>query len=97
MSPSSKLTDSRARPDTKPIAKPVARPSAKPLKKAYEYFESLKAEFANIQWTEGGEVLMYAKIVVAATFFFGIAIYIADLLIHRLLGVIDVLFSWLVG
>jgi preprotein translocase subunit SecE len=85
MSPSSKLTDSRA------------RLSAKPVKKAYEYFESLKAEFANIQWTEGGEVLMYARIVVGATFFFGIAIYIADIVIHRLLGGIDMLFRWLVG
>ena len=85
MSPSSKLTDSHS------------RPVAKPLKKAYEYFESLKAEFANIQWTEGGEVVTYAKIVVAATFFFGLAIYIADIVIHRLIGGFDVLFRWFVG
>ena len=70
---------------------------ANPVKKAYEYFEEIKQEFARISWTEGGEVMQYAKIVVASTFVFGMLIYLTDLVIHRMLGGLDSLFKLIVG
>jgi preprotein translocase SecE subunit len=71
--------------------------SSQPLKRAYEYFEDIKLEFTKISWTEGGEVMTYAKIVVASTFVFGMLIYLADLVIHRVLGGLDALFRLIVG
>lgn len=67
------------------------------VKKAYEYFDDIKSEFKKISWTEGGEVLTYAKAVVLSTFSFGILIYITDLLINRVLFSFDTIFKWLVG
>lgn len=75
---------------------PVRVPSH-PIKKAYEYFEEVKAEFSKIQWTEGAEVLTLAKVVLMATFLFGMTIYVADLVIHRVLMSLDAIFKWVVG
>ncbi len=81
---------------SKPL-QPTVRVPSKPLKHAYEYFESVKTEFTKIQWTEGNEVWTYAKIVVASTFIFGLVIYLADLIIQRALGGLDMIFKWLAG
>ncbi|MBS0634888.1 MAG: preprotein translocase subunit SecE [Verrucomicrobia bacterium] len=75
----------------------AGRAPAQPVKKAYEYFEEIKAEFGRISWTEGGEVLSYAKIVVGTTFVFGMLIYVTDLVIHRMLGGLDALFKLIAG
>jgi len=72
----------------------VPVPSAR---KAYQFFEHIKAEFNKIQWTEGEEVKVYAKIVVFATFALGMSIYIADLVIQKALLGVDVLFRVLFG
>lgn len=74
-----------------------ARVPAQPIKKSYEYFEEIKAEFGRISWTEGEEVLHYAKIVVACTFVSAMVIYLADLVIHRLLGGLDAIFKLIFG
>ncbi|MBS0654457.1 MAG: preprotein translocase subunit SecE [Verrucomicrobia bacterium] len=75
----------------------TARVPSHPIKRAYEYFEEIKTEFSKIQWTEGGEVLTLAKVVVAATFLFGLSIYVADVVIHRVLMSLDAIFKWVVG
>ena len=72
----------------------LPRPS---VKKAYQFLEDVKAEFHKIQWTEGEEVKVYAKVVVCATFFLGMAIYFVDLIIQRVLGGFDVIFKLLFG
>lgn len=75
----------------------AGRMPAQPAKKAYEYFEDVKAEFSKISWTEGEEVMTYAKIVVGSMFVFGMLIYVTDLVIHRMLGGLDSLFKLIVG
>ena len=75
----------------------ASKAQAQPIKKAYTYFEEIKAEFGKISWTEGGEVLTYAKVVVASTFAFGMLIYFTDLIVHRALAGLDVLFKIIVG
>ena len=79
--------------------KPQSAPKmpAQPLRKAYEFFEEVKAEFSKITWTEGDEVVTYAKAVVGSTFAFGLLIYVADLFIHRVLFGLDTIFKWVVG
>lgn len=83
----------------KQIEKPegAGRIPAQPTKKAYEYFEDVKAEFAKISWTDGEEVMTYAKVVVGSMFVFGMLIYLTDLVIHRMLGGLDSLFKLIVG
>jgi len=75
----------------------AGRVPAQPIKKSYEYFEEIKAEFGRISWTEGEEVLHYAKIVVGCTFVSAMVIYVADLIIHRMLGGFDALFKLIFG
>jgi len=65
--------------------------------RAYKYFENLKAEFQKIQWTEGEEVKVYAKVVVGATFVLGLAIYFADLIIHRVMFGLEAIYRFLFG
>lgn len=67
------------------------------MRKAHEFLEGIKQELAKIQWTDGEDVKVYAKIVVIATFVFGIAIYLSDLVIQKSLHSLDALFRWIFG
>jgi len=67
------------------------------MKKAYQFFENVKEEFHKIQWTDGEEVKVYAKVIVFATFILGMAIYFADLIIQKTLVVVDMIFRLLFG
>lgn len=67
------------------------------LKRAYAYFESIKEEFRKIEWTPPEEIRTYAKAVVACTFVFGMIIYGADIIIQRLLAVLEGGFRCLFG
>jgi preprotein translocase subunit SecE len=73
------------------------RISAQPIRRSYEYFEEVKDEFLKISWTDGQEVLTYAKVVVGSTFVLGLSIYVADLFFHRVLSGLDMIFKWVVG
>lgn len=46
----------------------------------------IKDEFSKISWTNPSELLAYTKIVVIGTFFFGMGIYLMDLLIQGVLS-----------
>lgn len=62
--------------------------SASSLKKLglREWIEGIKQEIKTIHWTSPEELRNYTKIVVGATFFFGMGVYIVDLLIHSVLN-----------
>lgn len=60
-------------------------------------FEEIKAEFFRISWTKKEERIVYTKVVVAATFVLGMAIYASDLLIQSTLWSLSALFRLLVG
>lgn len=55
-------------------------------KKTLSFLDDIKAEFQKITWTSQEELLAYAKIVVGATFVFGIGIYMMDVLIQSFLA-----------
>lgn len=74
-----------------------ARVPSRPLKRAIEFFEEIKAEFLRINWTEGDEVLSYAKVVVISMFVFGMVIYVTDLVVNRGILGLDNLFKLIVG
>ncbi|MDR3625111.1 MAG: preprotein translocase subunit SecE [Chlamydiales bacterium] len=60
--------------------------SAKPAqidgKKVIHFFGDVKKEFKNIDWTHKDELTVYTKVVVGATFLFGMFIYLIDLVIQ---------------
>jgi preprotein translocase subunit SecE len=68
---------------------PSARVSPFSMKKAFRRFEDLKTEFFRVQWTEDGDVMQMAKVVVLATFVCGMVLYIADLVVQRALTGVD--------
>ena len=67
------------------------------MRRAFQFIEDMKTEFGKIQWTEGEEVRVYAKIVVGATFVFGIALYLVDLFVQKTLFSLDAIFRMLFG
>jgi preprotein translocase subunit SecE len=50
------------------------------------YLQALKNELKQVTWTSKDELVMFAKIVVGATFAFGLSIYGVDLLIKGCLA-----------
>jgi preprotein translocase subunit SecE len=50
------------------------------------FLGDLKDEFSKISWTSPEELKTYTKIVVAGTFFFGMGIYVMDLIIRNVLN-----------
>jgi len=67
------------------------------MRKAHEFLENVKQELSKIHWTDGQDVKVYAKVVVTATFLFGMLIYFSDLIIQKFLHSFDTLFRWIVG
>jgi preprotein translocase subunit SecE len=68
----------------------IATPSSKEVSSMsgwspLEFVGEIKDEFSKITWTSPEELKTYTKIVVGATFFFGIGIYAIDLVIHSVL------------
>jgi preprotein translocase subunit SecE len=51
-------------------------------KAAADFVGDLKTEIGKINWTSKEELISYTKIVVGATFVFGIGIYFVDLMIQ---------------
>lgn len=51
-------------------------------KKLLQFFGDTKQEFKNVAWTPKDELLTYTKVVVCATFLFGMFIYVVDLVIQ---------------
>lgn len=54
--------------------------------KPQEFIGDIKDEFKKISWTSAEELKVYTQIVVGATFFFGMGIYILDLFIQSVLN-----------
>lgn len=54
--------------------------------KPQEFIGEIKDELKKISWTSPAELKVYTQIVVGATFFFGMGIYILDLFIQGVLN-----------
>lgn len=61
------------------------------------FFGDLKDEFRKISWTNPEELKTYTKIVVIGTFFFGMGIYLMDLMIQSVLNGFESLIRLLGG
>lgn len=66
-------------------------------KNAVEFVGDVKAEFAKISWTSREELKVYTKTVVLATFIFGIAVYVVDLVIQNSLTALDFMVRLITG
>jgi preprotein translocase subunit SecE len=67
------------------------------LLKARDFIEGIKTEFKNITWTSKEELRVYTKIVVGATFLFGLSVYFADVVIQSLLNSLTWITRLMVG
>lgn len=56
------------------------------VKKVQIFIADVKSEVKKITWTTPDELIFYTKLVVGATFLFGMSIYGLDLLIQGVLG-----------
>lgn len=67
------------------------------LRDLWNFIDEAKAEFKKISWTSRDELRVYTKIVVWATFIFGMGIYVADFFIQKSLYGMDFILKWLIG
>ena len=67
------------------------------IKKVQNFVAAMKGEIQNVEWTNKNELITYTKIVVVATFLFGMSIYLLDLVIQGTLSGLNVLLNYLVG
>ena len=54
-----------------------------------DFIGDVKAEIKKIHWTSYDELVAYTKIVVGATFFLGMGIYLIDLVIQSSLNIVE--------
>jgi len=67
------------------------------IKKAQTFVADIKSEIHKVEWTSQSELIVYTKIVIVATFIFGMSIYLMDLVIQGTLTGLNVLLTYLVG
>lgn len=67
------------------------------IKRAQDFVADVKSEIQKITWTSREELVTYTKIVVGATFVFGMAIYLLDLMIQGTLGSLNFLMHLISG
>ena len=65
--------------------------------KAFDFVGGIKAEFKKISWTDREDLRTYTKIVVGATFTFGMLVFATDLVIQKSLGFLDGIFKLIIG
>jgi len=63
----------------------------------FDFIGNVKGEFAKITWTDKDELRLYTKLVVGATFLFGLGIYCVDLVIQSALGLLGTIFHFIFG
>ena len=66
-------------------------------KKKLSYFREVQNELKKVTWTSREELIFCTKAVIFATFFFGLAIYVVDLVIHGGLRAAAGLFRMIFG
>lgn len=89
----------KAMENRKQDSNPQATKQAAALEKfkLRDWIESLKTEIRTIHWTSKEELKVYTQIVVGATFFFGMGVYLVDVIIHGALNLLSWIAHLLVG
>jgi len=67
------------------------------VRRIREFIDALKGEIERITWTNRDELIVYTKIVVGATFVFGMSIYVLDLLIQGVLAGLNFVLGFISG
>lgn len=57
--------------------------------KFWDFISDVKQELTKISWTTPEELKTYTKIVIIATFCFGMGVYFTDVMIQTILGVLE--------
>lgn len=63
----------------------------------FDFVGNVKEEFWKISWTNPDELRLYTKLVVGATFLFGLGIYFMDVAIQSVLHLLGTLFHLIFG
>lgn len=66
-------------------------------KQTQEFVSEVKSEINKISWTTKEELFFYTKVVVIATFAFGLSIYALDLLIQAVLNSLNLISNFIIG
>jgi preprotein translocase subunit SecE len=74
---------------------PVQQASKK--KRAFNYIQELKDELKKVSWTTKDELKLSTKVVIGATFLFGIGIYLFDLVIKGCLDFVALVVHLIFG
>jgi preprotein translocase subunit SecE len=75
--------------------KVTALPTPKSVKTGPSFLASLKEELRKVSWTEKKELQHCTKIVLGTTFFFGLSVYIVDLMIRGVLDSLGQIGKWI--
>lgn len=65
--------------------------------KVKKFIGEIKGELHKVHWTSREELLTYTKIVIIATFVFGMSIYFVDMLIQGTLNTLSFLLRLIAG
>ncbi len=66
-------------------------------KRKTSYFREVQNELKKVSWTSKEDLLFCTKAVIFSTLFFGLAIYVVDLMIRGGLETVAALFRWIFG
>lgn len=66
-------------------------------KRVDNFVAEMKSEIHKVEWTKKDELINYTKIVVLATFLFGMAIYLMDLIIQGTLAGLSFFLRFIAG
>lgn len=73
-----------------------AQPASK-KKSVFNYIQELKEELKKVSWTTKEELKLSTKVVIGATFLFGIGIYLFDLIIKGCLDLVALVVHFIFG
>ena len=75
----------------------AAAQQASKKKPAFSFIQELKEELKKVSWTTKDELKLSTKLVVGATFFFGLGIYLFDLVIKGALDFVALVVHFIFG
>ena len=85
-----KLNPSRTSSGVKPVR-------ASKISLVFGYIQALKQELAKVSWTTKQELQFSTRMVIGATFLFGLGIYVVDLIIRKGLDLVGLVVHFIFG
>ncbi len=79
------------------LSNDASLPQASKKKRAFNYIQELKEELKKVSWTTKEELKLSTKVVIGATFLFGLGIYLFDLVIKGALDLVALVVHFIFG